>query len=178
MDFVLLKEFLTGYSLPTVVIAVIVCAISIAVSKIFKDKIDETVLNHATFFLAIILYFAYDMVFISRALCFSIDAFYAGILCGSLATVIASAINRIGRGQPISVSAVRLLIEGLIDGIVQDSAVTATAAALEDLLISDNGDCIDTVKEILTVNSNGVTEEKISSVAKLIIDSVKTLKTE
>lgn len=177
MDFVLLKEFLTGYSLPTVVIAITVCAASIIVSKITKDKINVTVINYATFFLAIALYFAYDMIFISRAFCFSLDAFYAGILSGSLSTVIASAINKIGRGQPISGSAVRLLIEKLICGTVNDDAVTATAAALEQLTLSDD-DCFERVKEILAVNSDGVAEEQISSVAKLIIDGVKALKTE
>lgn len=176
MDLVLLKEFLTGYSLPTVIISIFVGTVSIIASKLLKGKLPSTFVNYATFFLAIILYFAYDMIFVIKAFGFSIDAFYAGILCGSLATVIVSAVNKIGRGEPLSSSAVRLLIEGIISGVVKKSSITATAAALEEILLGDNDDCFDAVKDLLTVNAEQVVEEQINATAKLIIDGVNALK--
>ncbi len=176
MDFYFLKDFFVNYSLPTVIIAFIVAFFSVLEDKFLSHKITVATRNYIAFLLSIVLYFAYDMIFVKKAFIFGADAFYAGVLSGSLSTIIFTAICRIAQGKTVGFSATCLLIEGLLKGHVDEGALTATALALENLFNqSADKDVKDDVKEILSVNSS-LTEEETEGVAKLIIDAVNALK--
>lgn len=176
MDFYFLKDFFVNYSLPTVTIAIAVAVLSVILNKFLTHKMPVSTRNYLSFLLSILLYFAYDMIFVKNAFVFSADAFYAGVLSGSLSTIIFTAICRIAQGKTVGFSATCLLIEGLIKGHVEDGALTATALALEKLFTQSSDDnVIEEVKQILAVNSS-LTEEETEGVAKLIIDAVYSLK--
>ena len=176
MDFYFLKDFFVNYSLPTVIIAFAVAIFSVITNKFLSQKIPSSTRNYLSFLSSIMFYFAYDMIFVKKAFVFSLDAFYAGILSGSLSTIIFTAICRIAQGKTVGFSATCLLIEGIIKGHVEDGALTATALALEKLFNQSSDEpIIEQVKQILAVNSS-LTEEETEGVAKLIVDAVNALK--
>ena len=85
MNYFLLKNFLSSYSLPTLLIALCVAFGCYLLEKLIKKQISGMIKAQLPFIIAILVYFAYDMIFVSKAFVFKDDALYAGILSGSLA---------------------------------------------------------------------------------------------
>ncbi len=140
MDFVFLKDFLSDYSLPTLIISSVVAVLSLIFDKFLAEKLPAGMKNYIPFGLAIILYFVYDMIFVCLSFSFRTEAFYAGILCGSLSTIIVSIAGKIKKGEPIPLSATTLLIEKLLEDYVSKESATATALIIEQLIVaSDDG---------------------------------------
>ena len=177
MDFILLKNFFADYSLPTVIIALTVGVGCFFANKFLKNKIPQFVLLVAPFALSIIFYFAYDMIFVSKAFVFSSDALIAGLLCGSLSTIVKSAVLRISKGKPLPVSATVLLIENIISGYVTDAY--QTAVSLENLINEDKAleEQCDAIANVIKLNADkNISEDELTVITTLIIQAVKTLK--
>jgi len=117
------------------------------------------------------------MIFVSKAFVFSSDALIAGLLCGSLSTIVKSAIFRISKGKPLPVNATVLLIENLISGYVTDAY--ATAVSLESLVDEDKTleEQCDAIANVIKENANkSIEEDELTVITTLIIQAVKTLK--
>ena len=179
MDSELLKNFLISYSLPTIIIALVVAIVNLLIRVIFKKKLPLALKNYLPFILSIIIYFAFDMISKGKFI-FDLDALYAGILSGSLSTVIYSAIDKISKGKFIGLSATTLLIESLLKGFIDEQSLTATAKSMENFIAQnqhlDNG--LDNgLKEILNQTSkHNLTNEQVEDLVKMIIFSVDSLK--
>lgn len=179
MDFILLKDFFISYSLPTVIIALCVTVAVLVLEKIFKDKIPFKVMNYIPFILSVIIYVIYGLIISSGKI--TSDYFYAGILSGSLSTVMRSAINRISQGKSIGLSATVLLIESLLKGYVDENSLTKTAILIDELLTKHteelNDDIIKKTASILKDNANcDKPDDETIKVATLIVRSIKALK--
>ncbi len=177
MDLLLLKNFLTTYSLPTVAIAIILGVLNFICDKFFYDIISATVRNYLTFLLAIISYFLYETIFITKGFSLTIETVYAGLISGSLSTVISCALNKISSGNSVS-NVVKLLIEGILDGLTFKHSLHATVRSLEKLFASEFEDA--TLKEqIINIIAesviNPLSEEEFEQIALLIIHSIKAL---
>lgn len=175
---VLYKNFLTTYSLPTVFIALAVGIFSFLCKKTKLDKISPTVKNYFCFFLTIIVYFAYDMIFVSKAFVFNEDAFYAGIVSGSLSKIISATLKRITDGKQSSLNALKLLIEELICEIADENLLSATALSIEKLFANemDNDKLKEQIINILAANAaKPFTLYEYESMAVLIIQAVKSI---
>ena len=179
MDYILLKDFLARYSLPTLIIAFVCAIASIIIDLCFKQRLPRLVKSYIPFLTAIVLYFAYDMIFVLKAFSFSDASFYAGILSGSLSVLIKKTALKIAQGKNIGISATALLIEGLLSGYVSDGALTETARVLEKILLSENLDENDAVDQVILTIKEKVEVEKseteLMHLAKLIVSAVKSL---
>lgn len=133
MDYILLKNFLSSYSLPTLVIAIVVALCCFLLEKLIKAKISIMLKAQLPFIFAIITYFAYDMIFISKAFTFTETAFLGGVVCGSLAIIFNTLINKLKRGESASLSAIGLLLEGILEGIVPKTQLHGVIIAVEQL---------------------------------------------
>lgn len=170
-------NFLTTYSLPTVIIAVIIGILSFVSDKFFSNKIKTTTRNYLTFFLAIILYFIYEIIFVTKCFALNENILYLGILSGSLATAFSCALNKILSAQSVS-NALSLIIEGVISGIISDNALSATVLSLENLFASEVDEKIlkEQIINILAVNAiNALPTEEYERVATLLIYAVRAL---
>lgn len=183
MNFVFLKDFLSEYSLPTLIISGIIAVISLILDKFLAKKLPTGVNNYISFALAILSYFIYDMVFVIRLFSFRTEAFYAGILCGSLSAIIVSVIKKIKKGEPITLSATTLLIEKLLEEYVSRESATATAIVIEEILESkqnENQEQALTVLEIASAlkqqDNINLPEEQVYFVAGLIVSAVTEFK--
>ena len=178
MDFIILKDFLVSYSLPTVLIATSVATVCVILGAIFKDKMSRALKGYLPFILSIVSYVIYDMISIEKVI-FREDAFYAGILCGSLSALISSTANKIGRGELDSGSTV-FLIKGLLKNYVSEDKLYQTALSLDNLLAQNKDDENGLLENIIYVlkdsASSTFTDEEFIKVAYLIIQTVKTIK--
>lgn len=179
MDFVFLKDFLTSYSLPTTVIAVAVATVNIILSFFLKDKYPPDIKTFAPFILSIVAYCVYDAismgVFMLRE-----QAFYAGILSGSLSIAISSTVNKISTTKSLGINTSIFIIQSLIKNLVKSSNLTTTAISLENLIAQNNDDeqgLINAVKEVLKTNSDDtICDDELFKVAYLLVQTVLSLK--
>ena len=176
----LFKNFLATYTLPTVVIAIFVGVLNFICDKFLYDKISATARNYLTFLLAIISYFLYETVFIKKSFSLTLETIYAGLISGSLSTVISCALNKISCGNTVS-NAVKLLIEGILDGLISKHSMHATVNSLEKLFASEFEDT--TLKEqIINIIAESVitplSDEEFEKLALLIIHSIRALNAE
>lgn len=184
MDFFILKNFLSSYSLPSIIIAIITSIAFAVLFNFFKVKLPSAIKAQLPFISSVVLYFAYDMIFVSRAFVFKDGAFVAGIFSGSLSVIITSIIKKICRGEiPDLNSATAILIEGLLEGVIPPAKIAATAIAVEELLKSFNDASVtdkelarQAVQDFISERADDcVTEVQLYSVAALIVETVKTI---
>lgn len=181
MDLAFIKDFFTSYGLPTVVIGIISSACCLGITAIFKDKCAVFIKTQLPFLIAIILQVAYDMIFLSRAFVFNEQAIASGVLSGSLAVIINSLVNKLKRGEMVVLSATALLIEGLLEGIVPKSCISATAVAVENIINDKTADKEkeELIKEITKIvksySEDGFTDYEIEKTAELIVQAVSVI---
>ena len=172
-----LQDFLVSYSLPTLIIAIIVCAVSLTLNKFF-DKMPKLLKLYLPFLLAIILYCAYDMIFVLKAFTFTNESFCAGILSASLSVILSSSLGKIFQGKPFNANKTILLIEGILDGYISQTCLTQTAYIIEEILLNCQ-DAIEQERQVENaIRDNG--DESIiaeaSHLTKLIIQAVSSIK--
>ena len=178
MDYVYLKEFLADYSLPTLVIALVVTLISLVSDKLFRDKIPTVLKTYLPFALSIIFNFIYDNVMVYGDLTVRSDTFYAGLLSGSLSALAVGLICKVKRGEPVSVSAPAVIIESIICGYVDEKILAKVALAIEKLYVGgDSGKVQEKTAEIIKTHTNQtVSDQECLGLANLIAQAVKAVK--
>jgi hypothetical protein len=181
MDYyVFIKEFLSSYSLPTILIAVFSSIAFVLLFNVFKIKAPSSIKAQLPFLFAIALYFVYDMIFLSKAFVFKDHAFILGVFSGSLSVIISTIVKKFIRGEQINLSTkTAILIEGLLEGVIPPTQLTATAIALEQLMSESDLDEKATeiaIAEVITRSAfTNVSQTEIHSVSKLIVNSTKSL---
>ena len=176
MDYLLLHDFLLNYSLPTLIVAVIVSAVSLTLNKFFANA-PKLLKAYLPFLLAILLYFLYQIIFVEGTFSLKKEIFYGGILSGSLSAIISSCLKKILNGKSIGVSATVLLIEGILEGYIESHLLTKTAIQIElALSLEDSEKTEQQVVQTITYNCSSLSAEQILSLAKLIISAVKQVK--
>ena len=177
MDDLFLQDFLVSYSLPTLIVSVIVCTVSLTLNKFF-DKMPKLLKVYLPFLMAIILYFLYDMIFVIKTFSFRQETFYAGILSASLSVILSSSLSRIFQGKPFSVNKTILLIEGILEGYISQTSLSQTAYIIEEILLNCQ-DAIEQQKQVENVlkeNGDELIIREASHLTKLIIEAVSSIK--
>lgn len=181
MNFVYLKDFLEAYSLPSLVIAIIVAVLMAVLDKLFKDGLPTLIKLYAPFVLSVLIYFAYDMIFVSSEFSLRSDVFYAGVLSGSLSAVFSGIISSIKRGEPIPFNAVLLLIESILCELVPEKSLRKTALDLEKITMDSELDeavlATRLAETIKSCSDKGLSDDEYIAAAKLIIEGINSLNT-
>ena len=179
MDVYLIKDFLLSYSLPTVIIAGVVALVNLVMHLIFKEKLPVFIKNYLPFVLSVVSYIAFEMIKLKQFI-LSADAIYAGVLCGSLSTVIVSALKRISKGQGVGLSASVLLIENLLKGLISDENLSATAQSMDNFIAQNRAGDNDLILGLFNIlkddNTHNLTDEQITKVVTVILKTVLALK--
>ncbi len=171
------QDILASYSLPTIIIAIIVLVVSLTLSKFF-NKLPKLAKVYFPFFLATLLYFAYDMIFVIEAFTFRTETLYAGVVSGSLSAIICSWIKRIKQGNVTSASSTLVLIEGILQDYLDKSILTKTAYEIENLISLGSDDTSNEkgIIDTLTSVASNISTIDICHLAKLIIVAVNSIK--
>ena len=175
MDYLFLQDFLVSYSLPTLAIAFIVCIVRLILNKSF-GKLPKLIKSYIPFLLAMLLYFAYDIFFVIKQICFTKQSFYGGLLSGSLSAIFYSTMTKIFKGKPIGTSTTILLIEGILNGYVAQDILAKTAIEIEKVLSTKDNTLLEQqVVDTLTYNCTELSSADIIHLARLILSTAKTI---
>lgn len=179
MDYILLKDFFANYSLPVLIIALFVGIMKFILYKFIPTKTPKALMPYIPFIISILLYLAYDMIFVLKAFSFNSNSLYAGVLSGSLSVVCFSALKKIDSGRPLNVSQTVLLIEGMLHGFMSENLLTQTAIELEKVLEEGCTDQNLSDRVTSTIKNNAYSlfsDDDLMRLALLIIQTVKSLK--
>ena len=176
MDYLFLQDFLISFSIPTVIVAIIVCTVSLTLNKFF-DKLPKLLRVYIPFLMAIVLYYAYDIIFVIKDFSFRIESLYAGLLSASLSAILSTMIKKIISGKGFVPSATILLIEGILEGYLNQDELTSVAIEIEkDLLLIDDDQQIESsIINRLVSKCENLTISEGNRLAKLIISAVKSI---
>lgn len=177
MNNLYLQDFLVSYSLPTLVVSVIVCTISLTLNKFF-EKMPKLLKAYLPFILAIILYFAFDIIFVLKTFELRQETLYAGLLSASLSAIFTSLLKKILQGKVVNVNKTILLIEGILEGYISQNCLTETAYIIEQILLSCSDDVEQEtqVENALREKSGDCAGADLKYLAKLIIKAVSSIK--
>ena len=178
MDYLFILDVITSYGLPTLIISAFVVVISIIVDLIFKDKIPTNLKINAPFFVALILCFIYDMVFVANDFIFREEALTFGLVSGSLSVVLIRTVGSIYNGETLPADTVLILIEGIIEEVVSPTALKSSSIKIKDVI--DKATTLEEQRteiiEILIVNTEkDISNEQIENVTTLILKAVSAL---
>ena len=180
MDYQFIKVFLSSYSLPTLIIALSVAVLSIIADYLFKGRLPFFITNYAPFALSLLLYFIYDTAFVLKCFILREDTLISVILSGSLSLIFTRAYYSVKGGKALK-SPMLTVIEELLIGVVKDDLLSATALAVESLIInsSDENDCQEIallIAKIIEENSlDGMSETDLVALSTLILNAVSVL---
>ena len=185
MNYFVLKEFLSSYSLSSIAIASIVSIACSLFCKFNKNKMNNLIKTQLPFICSVFLSFAFDMLFVTKSFEFNDSTFFSGILSGSLSVIFTSSVKKFMRGEITTLSSKRaLLIEGLIEGTVPSCKISATALILEELIVTHsttgedkNEDIMHQISSIIKERaSENISDLEIYSLSELILKTVKSFK--
>lgn len=179
MDYIYLREFLENYSLPTLIIAGIVALLTLIYDRFLSEKLPNVIRNFIPFTLAVVFYFAYDMVFIVKGFSFSRGTFSAGMLSGSLSVIITSAVYKLKNGKTFNLNCdkANTIIESLISDYVIAENITNVASALKEIVaINDNNAHQDVYNTLVENALNEFNEYELKALSLLIIKAVQAIR--
>ena len=183
MDFFDFQGFIEFYGLPTVIISTAVAAVSFVINKLLSDRLSYTVKSYIPFAAGILFYFIYDCIFVTKGFSFNYHAVSAGIICGSVSSLIYAAAKRIFSGKSTAVSQITLVIEGILHCYVSESALSLTVLAVENIIAEAENDEIKNaaaaqeIARVVKENSDkNLSDEEYERAASLTLTAVKELK--
>lgn len=176
MDYVYLRVFLENYSLPTLIISAIISVITLIYDKFFADKLPVIIRNFLPFFLGVILYFAYDMLFVLKCFSFSAGTFSAGFLSGSLSVIMTSSLYRLKHGKPLNINAVHVLIENLISDYVNADSLCTTVDVIKGLIDKDINLAQAQIEDLLSSQALNTDKAELKAISYLIVKAVTAVK--
>jgi hypothetical protein len=174
-----LHEFFADYSLSSVVIACIVCAITFFTDKLKRNKAVKTISSFVPFVLGIVLTCFNNLIFDGK-IEFSASTLSAGFMSGWLSVMIKVIIKRVISGQkPLNMDSTAVII-GLIEGYVKSECLEAVADFIKEVIFScqkDSGSAIEGIAKKLTETAQDqFADTDLKSLAGLIFASVKQIK--
>ncbi len=173
----LYENFLSVYSLPTLVIATVTAIFAFAMNKLTKNRLSPSLINFLSFALAVLLQLCYEFIFVSASLKFSYSSLCAGTLSGSLSLAITSFVTKLINGKPLSASKIALATEQLIRDIVVCNKIFDTVNEIDNIFSknADNVTVAEITKIILPNVNGGVTEEQTIAVAEQVLMVAKAI---
>ncbi|MBE5756291.1 MAG: hypothetical protein E7342_00655 [Clostridiales bacterium] len=174
MDLLSVLEVFKGYSLPIVIISIIIGVLTLIIEKLFVKRVSIAVLSYIPFILGIGIYSIYFLIFESAP--FSIDAIYQGILCGALSTVYVVLIENLLRGSFSSNLALLTIQNGVKKVVGKENVLESSKrvhALFEEPLEEEilKNEIIAVLKEY-SEKSN----EDLAVIASVVIQTVSSLK--
>ncbi len=175
-------DFFSSYGKLTVITALSVAAATVFTDKIIFGKIVKKVMpdpmkNYLPLAVSILAIFIADMI-AKRAFAFTAEAFYSGLITGTLSTAIVAAVNKIFRGEKITLSVASLFIEGMLEGVVDEkdmrAVVSVITAILEDAVSDSEKES--EIDAVLTEKSvKNLSEAERAALIRVITEGVKAI---
>ena len=174
MELLSILEVFDGYSLPIIIISLIISALTLVIEKFFAKKIPIAILSYIPFLLGVGIYLGYFLIFESTTI--KEEVIYQGLLCGALSTVYVVLIENLLRGN-FSSNLPLLTFQNSLKKVVGKEKLLESSKRvyllfeepLEEEILK--GEIIAILKEY-SVN----TEEDLAVIASVVIQAVNSLK--
>ena len=178
-----IDEFFSSYSLPSIIIAIIIAVICIVIDKFLLKKVSFNIRAYLPFLLGIVFYIMYELIFKGNVKVFTRYILTAGLVSGSLAGVIFAIIRKVisGKGVKNVLSPLALLIESIIFPIVCENKLESAVKSIEKLLNETDEDATEehvtdkVADELSRHSSENITKIEIFTSAKLIVTGRSSL---
>ena len=138
----ILENFLTSYSVPTIVISIITCVFALIFEISLKDKVNKKQIIYLSILVSITMQIVYDCVILGQATV-SPNTIVAGSVAGSLSIAISAFIKKVYKGENLPNSVAGLLIEELIKDYVTNEKISETALSIESLIRNENDELLE-----------------------------------
>ncbi len=175
-------EFFSSYGKLTVITALSVAAAIVFADKILFDKIlkkdmPNAMKNYLPLAVSLVVIFIADMI-AKKTFAFTAEGFYSGLITGTLSTAIVAAINKIFKGEKITLSVASLFIEGMLEGIIDEkdmrAVVSVITAILEDAVTDSEKES--EIDALLTEKSvKELSEAERAALIRIITEGVKAI---
>ena len=171
----ILENFLTSYSVPTIVISIITCVFALIFEISLKDKVNKKQIIYLSILVSITMQIVYDCVILGQATV-SPNTIVAGSVAGSLSIAISAFIKKVYKGENLPNSVAGLLIEELIKDYVTNEKISETALSIESLIRNENDELLENkISLVIFENSiEGTSKTQAMQIARLIIQAEKT----
>ncbi len=179
MNLIMLKDFFTEYSVSTIVIALLSAAIKIVVDRFATSKTAKRITWYLPFLTGVLFGYLYQLIFL-KTVTFDENVVYSGVISGTLAYAFALIIRRIYRGEALPDNPALAVIEGLVDGYVQDDCVQEVILVIYQHYVDSGkdqkGNAVEKITDTLNGYSNGMlASAEIITLAQMIIKSLDEL---
>ncbi len=175
MDFIYILRFLENYSVPTLVISVIVSVLTYLIKRYLIKKTSAIKICYLPFLLGILLYFAFYLIFMFDKFQTSLEEIvYSGIVCGALSVAISMTAINLVQGKKD-----RNLVVSAIKGTLLEFVETVDEKVVKsvEIVITRGGSADEIVEELKKLFDDSVSEEQLNFIADLILTTVNSLKT-
>ena len=177
MNFIDIQNFFADYSLSSVIIACIVCAITFFTDKLLRNKTVKLLGTLIPFILGIIFVYLKSLIF-DHVFALSLSTVSAGFMSGWLSIVIKVIIKRATAGQKEVIDQDLAVIIGIIEGYVKNDCIDGVATFIKELIATCcENEPDNVIKNIAdTLTQNAVDEQfDFTAIAGLIFASVKQM---
>ena len=182
MDYQNLINLLQTFGLPTITITLIISIVFYILNK--NVQLKYGIKYYAPIILGIVLYSAYDMIFITKAFDLRIECVFSGSISGVLSFSFSASFNRIINGKPLTNDLNILTVEGIIGDFVKDNQTQKVSKEIVKIYHSalsyETYDETYLIEEFFLVikkySLDKITDDEIVSVASLTVKALNGIK--
>lgn len=170
-------DFFYDYGFISLIVTIIAAAAGVLSEFFLKDKLSDGIREIIPTVTAITAETVANMLFIEKAAVFSVNALYAGIICGSVSTAASAFICKIVKGK-VSAKDVTELISELLYGFIEGEKRAETAKAILTVTKSETGEQLNLLIERLIKENciSEISESKTKEIAENIVSLLASLK--
>lgn len=179
-----LEEIFSKYGISTIVIAIVASIIDYVLDKTLLKKAHALIKNLIPLLLSVIFTLLYQWVCTSDEFVLS-KVLFSGITAGTISIVISISIKKTVNGEKVTTNPALLLLEGILDGLVEDNKKLEVIEKI-DLILSTVGidnltetEIFEKISSVIKDNANALLKENdLTAIVEIIIKTIKSEKDE
>lgn len=171
----MLKDFFASYSLPTILIAVLVATLKGFLDGYVKSETTKKLIWYLPFLAGVLFSYLYNVIFLG-IYAFDQTVVCSGVLSGALSYAVALIGRKIAKGEALPINPALAIIEGLVMGYLKEDCVKDATLIIYEHYSKMEGDeegTIEKINETLILYSNGLLAEgEIKALSKVILSTL------
>ncbi len=157
------------YGLPSVIIGILVGVICFLLDKFLTKKIKALPL--ISFLLGVLLYFVYDIIFVSKGFTLSEEVISAGLICGSLGLGIFAFIKNLKSGN-LNKSPILSIIQEILSTFNLEDRDKIALLLTKNLSALKGKDAYTVILDTVKGFSDKITESDIEIISRMLYHGV------
>ena len=177
-----LEELFSSYGLSTVVIAIVASIVDYILDKTLLKKAHVLIKNLIPLLISMLFTLIYQWLYSGEQLVFS-KLLISGLTAGTISIVISITVKKTVNGEKVTTHPALLLIEGILDGLVEETKKVEVIEKI-DLILStigiddlDESEIFEKISSVIKDNANALLKENdLTALVEIIIKTIKSEK--